>query len=439
MAISIDDYSTKVLKLGKVPVSGLYSHNELNKFFYRFKKNGKSYKRIIDFSNKSWDKATINRKLLEEMELLRNDPNYNKIEETKVIVSLYKSTYTLNKVMDNYFKSKETPESTKEKPIYDTTWTHTKKRHYDNYIREQLGFYKLPDITPSIINQCIDLQAKKGLKNRTIITTLEILRPILDGAVDEGVIQSNPCNTTTVKKNENIKREKTKKKVDDPLQTMKIFYTAIQLTYPNDPKYKSLYLFGLQQRRKSEILKLRWEDVDFDNDTYLCRDVKNGEDQTFYLPAYIKHELLQFRKISGWIFESPILKNQAISNIEKQTTKIKNKVVELYSKILIDNGVTNKNHIKVELAKKPKFTLHYFRNVGSSLLHQKGLESFVSGAMGHSSLQTKDAYVTIDYLGSSKQYSNIVEQNLLLDCKDENVSSVKSVEVLDTIVNTKED
>ena len=308
------------------------------------------------------------------------------------------------------------PEIIKEdEPIkYNTSWTETKKRHYDNYIKKQIGSYTLENITPSMINECIELQALQGLKPRTIKTTLEILRPIFDEALDDKAIQSNPCNAKTVIDNKNIKRQKTKKIVNTPIETLQVFFTAIEELYRFEPFYKSLYLFGIAQRRKSEILKLRWEDIDFNSNTYLCRDTKNGENQTFYLPPSIKNELLQFREIKGWVYGSPLDNSKHITNIEKQTTKVKEKVEAIYKKMIIENGVTNEEHIKLELAKKPKFTLHYFRNIGSSVLQQQGMESIISGALGHNNMNTKNLYTTIDYITSSKKYNEVIEANLIL-------------------------
>lgn len=413
MAIDINDYPNKIKQIGNIKVTGLYQHKELNKFYFRFKVDGLSYKRVIDYSDKAWDKKTINKQLLKDIENYKNNPNFNREIKPLRIEPKYKSTYTLNKVMENYFKSKIV--SNESEPIkYNTSWTETKKRHYDKYIKKQLGNYTLENITPSMINNCIELQSLQGLKPRTIKTTLEILRPIFDEALDDKAIQSNPCNAKTVIDNKNIKRQKTKKIVNTPIETLQVFFTAIQELYKDEPFYKSLYLFGIAQRRKSEILKLRWEDIDFNSNTYLCRDTKNGETQTFFLPQSIKNELLQFREIKGWVYCSPLDNSKHITNIEKQTTKIKEKVEDIYKRIIIESGITNNDHINLELEKKPKFTLHYFRNIGSSVLQQQGMESIISGALGHNNMTTKNLYTTIDYITSSKKYNEVIEANLIL-------------------------
>jgi len=99
--------------------------------------------------------------------------------------------------------------------------------------------------------------------------------------------------------------------------------------------------------------------------------------------------------------------------ISKQTNKIKNKVNEIYTKMINDSGITDEDDFKIAFERKPKFTLHYFRNIGSSLLQQKGMEAFISGAMGHANMNTKNLYTTIDYTTSSKQFINVIESDIL--------------------------
>ena len=75
MAIDTNEYPNKISKIGNTNVYGLYAHKELNKFYFRFKIDGFTYKRIIDYSDKAWDKKTINKQLLKDIENYKNNPN----------------------------------------------------------------------------------------------------------------------------------------------------------------------------------------------------------------------------------------------------------------------------------------------------------------------------------------------------------------------------
>ena len=49
--------------------------------------------------------------------------------------------------------------------------------------------------------------------------------------------------------------------------------------YTNDPYYRAFFLLALQGRRKSEVIKLKWQDISFEYDYYLLVDTKNDEEQ----------------------------------------------------------------------------------------------------------------------------------------------------------------
>lgn len=414
MAINEKDYPNIISVIGTTTVTGLREHYELSKYLFRFKINGKSYRRIIDYSDKSWDKRTINNKLIQDMKKYRDNPDFDKIDLSKKVEPKYKATYTLNKIVDRYFKDNEDGKKNSGKTKYKSSWIETKKNHYDKYIRSKIGHIKLSDIKVSTIRESLQYQQSQGLKARTVRTTLELLRPLFAEAVDDNAITTNPCNAETIVSFQGIKREKTKKDSKTPLETLQVFYRAIIELFEDNPYYLSFYLLTAMQRRKSEVMKLRWENVNFNENTYTCKDTKNGEEQTFYLPQSIKEQLLKFREIEGWVYSSPINKEKHITNIEKQTSKVKEKVIEIYTQLLISRGMTNKRELQIEIDKKPKFTLHYFRNLGSSLLQQKGMEAYISGALGHSNMNTKDLYTTVDYTLSSKQFSETLESELKL-------------------------
>lgn len=413
MAIDLSDYHP-LNKLLKEEVMGLYEHNELPKFYYRFSKDGKRFKRIFDFSDKAWDKKTIHKELSKKIKSVNQDPNFEREQAVKK-ESTYKKTDTLNQAIEKYFGIKGYVVGQKENGnlIFNTTWNETKYRHYNKYIKSELGKIKIVDIKTSMISSVILNQSKLGLKPRTIKTTIELLNPIFEAYRDDEIIDKVPSKTKTIQDDKNIKRDDTKKITDDPEETTIVFAKAIQSLYANNPFYLSLYLFAMLQRRKSEILKLRWEDIDFEKNTYSYPKTKNGESQTFYLPLFLKNELLKFREYDGWVYKSPLDPNNRLINLEKQTVKVRQKVEEIYLEMFKNEGIENEYELKVKLGKKPKFSLHYFRNIGSSLLQKKGLENYISGAMGHASMQTKNLYATIDYKEHSEKFSNVLEEQIL--------------------------
>jgi len=102
------------------------------------------------------------------------------------------------------------------------------------------------------------------------------------------------------------------------------------------------------------------------------------------LPYFVKVELLKFHEKQGWVFESPLVPNQPINNVEKQTSKIKNRL--------------------------PNFTLHRLRNVIVSAMAEQGISAtLMSAALGHNNTNTLSKYLTLGYIEGSKQAAELIE------------------------------
>ncbi|WP_323645000.1 site-specific integrase [Aliarcobacter butzleri] len=235
-----------------------------------------------------------------------------------------------------------------------------------------------PAACPNKSARAIKQQEALNLAPRTIKTTLEILNPIFKEAIANRLIDFNPCIGIS------IKLKKTKKLVLDATNQLEEILKAIYYIFGNNPFYLSFYLFAMQGRRKSEILKLKWENIDFNNNKFLILDTKNGEHQMFALPFNIKDELLKFKNDYGYVYESSI-KDTHIANVEKQTNKIK--------KII------------------PSFTLHYMRNVVVSAMAEQGISAtLMSSALGHNNTNTLSKYLTMSYMEGSKEANNLIKQ-----------------------------
>ena len=58
--------------------------------------------------------------------------------------------------------------------------------------------------------------------------------------------------------------------------------------------------------RKSELINIRWTDIDFDAELAKLADTKNGEPRFNPIPEPAMHELRKFRQVgSGYVFSSP--------------------------------------------------------------------------------------------------------------------------------------
>jgi len=352
MAIDTKEFTQKI-------ESNLSSNKEYTRFLIRVKRDNRWKRKVLDYSKKGWSKRDRIRVAMRELDTL--------IEKVE---SVHRGSMPrLRDYAKTFFSS-----------LPKTTWTITKKRHYDNYVDGSLGAKKLDEILPMDIKKCIAKQERAGLGARTINTTLEILRPLYKEAIMNRLVVFSPCDGVKVK------IPKSKKMVTDASSKLKEIYSVIMDEFRDDDFYRALYLFALMGRRKGEILSLRWKNVSFEHNYVVLIDTKNDEVQKMFLPPLVKEALAKFYDPScEWVFCSPTLPNTPIANIEKTTA-----------------------HIKKRL---PYFTLHYLRNVIVSAMAEQGQSAVdMSGALGHLSANTIDKYLTLNYLAGSKSASETIER-----------------------------
>jgi len=100
----------------------------------------------------------------------------------------------------------------------------------------------------------------------------------------------------------------------------------------------------------------------------------------------VKDALLEFKNENGWVFESPIVPGQKLTDAKKQIAKLKKNLGTWFS-------------------------MYYTRNVMVSAMAEKGTEAiYMSGALGHSDPTTINSYLSMNYLKGSKIASDMMQQ-----------------------------
>lgn len=348
--------------------TGLKANKEFTKFYLNCKINGKIKQKIFDYTNKNWDKPT--RKSKAKKDALNFKESFKDNNE------IINENIKMNDFIEQYFETMEQSNSySKDK------WKGEIASYYKRYIQSVIGSKKVIDIRQQHIKNIILDVKKLGLSARTQKITLEILNPIFKSAIANRIILHNPCDGIKVT------RPNTRKKVQNASQLLKDVFIAIKTTFNDDIYFQAFFMFALQGRRKSEILTLKWKNIDFRNKLYTLENTKNGEEQTFILPDTLESLLLALNSNRQYyVFESPTDPTMHIQNIQGQVNKLK------------------------KALNNPKFGIHYLRNIVVSAMAEQGVNStFLSGALGHSDLNTIKKYLSIPYTKGSEVANQTIE------------------------------
>jgi len=281
-------------------------------------------------------------------------------------------TINLDKLFDLYFDT-----------LKYTNWSKIKKGIYERYLQKPLGKKSIESIKQMHIKKIIANMDKEGLSPRTQKSILEVLKPMFNFAVTNKIIKDNPSDGITVK----IPNQK--KIVTNATALFKKVYAGIISYYHDNPYYKALFLFGFTGRRKSEILNLKWENIDLINNYYWIEDTKNDDKQKYELPNYIIEPLSQIKdNRKGLVFKSLVTGKQ-IQNIDRQMRQLKKHI-----------GVDN-------------LSLHYMRNILVSALAEQQIEAItLSGILGHKDINTINKYLSTNHYKSSQIGLNKVDDIL---------------------------
>ena len=189
--------------------------------------------------------------LREKEDLIQQD-KHNGIDSSA------KKKVTLNDMADKYLESKT--------ELKQSTLTNYKYM-YNNYCRKTIGKRKIADIKFSDIKHFYNsLINDKGFKPNSMETIHTILHPIFTLAVRDDIIMKNPTDgaMAEIKKSHNWEKPK-RHALTEEQQRAFVNYVANSETYKHWlPLFTAFLGTGC---RVGELIGLRWEDIDFKNNT----------------------------------------------------------------------------------------------------------------------------------------------------------------------------
>ena len=196
---------------------------------------------------------------------------------------------TINQIFDEWIEYRKSIISPKH---YQVT-----KYCFNAEIRTVIGDLKANSVTTKKIQYIINAILDNGKAPRTAKTIKDILSPLFEYGIKNNYCECNPAKDAEIPKFDNqiyftIESENAKKLYD------------IIVNYPI-PVIRGIFIFLLHGRRKNEVLKLRWENIDFSQKLYSLKGSQNKSKKTLTFPLSDLQigvlEELEVQK-SGYIF-----------------------------------------------------------------------------------------------------------------------------------------
>lgn len=262
---------------------------------------------------------------------------------------------------------------------------------YKGYMRNHLlpffGEIPVSRITPNLLQKYINLKSEK-YTTKTISEHLNLLRPIFDAAVEDGILAFNPCNSPRLKM---VGRKSTKiaAYTEEEFKELENLLPNLQGT---SKLFLALSLYtGMRQ---GEMFALQWEDIDLE---HVCIRVNKAVEW----PSKNKGEIKEPKTENGHrtIFIIPQL---LVILSEQYSTEgyVLTAPRQAPGEPMTHQAVKRLNDRVNDAAKKygcpVKFLSHRARHTVATFMNNAGVDDVsITSTMGHSDVAfTKRQYVS---------------------------------------------
>jgi integrase len=176
------------------------------------------------------------------------------------------------------------------------------KRYIDNHIKSIIGNIKMCDLKPMHIENFYNKEREKKYSEKTILQEHRILHRAFKKAKGDGMLSSNPCDGVDAPSPEEY---------EPTIYNEEQFANLLNKLYGH-PMEPIILIVGMCGLRRGELLGLKWEDIDFENDlinvhTNRVPTTSEGviekatktkkSTRTFAIPSIIMPELKRLRGI----------------------------------------------------------------------------------------------------------------------------------------------
>ena len=136
-------------------------------------------------------------------------------------------------------------------------------------------------------------------KGSYIVTVKELFSPLYKKATEYGLVDKNITDHLKFPKYDNTRYFSL---TDDKVKAL-----ITEIMNIPDNYYRVMFMFLLRGRRSNEVRSLMWEDVDFENKSYIIRDYNNKtrKNQIYLLDDELTEHLEIIKEKKGLLFKSP--------------------------------------------------------------------------------------------------------------------------------------
>lgn len=308
---------------------------------------------------------------------------------------LVKMNYKLNEEV--YFEPSEM-----ELSGYLDTWLERKREGVrestaDKYrwavdkIKEHLGEIPMDKITPFHIQETYR-KLHDDLKQNSIVIVANVIEMAMKKATKEKLLKENPCEHT-----EKPTRERKEMNYLNKEEVQR-FLAEVEGEWPHECLYTLAIATGM---RRSELMGLRWSDIDLDEGKIkVVRQLRMGEGWTFEFG-----ELKTDSSIREIAINEDTIKVLKKHRQEQLQRKLRAKEWEYDNLVLTDKDGIHlkpsfwKKHIRrtLDRADCKRVTLHELRHTCATILLSEGVQpKIVQEILGHASISTTlDTYAHV--------------------------------------------
>ena len=312
-----------------------------NKWYYRFQLNGKEYYRAC--------KGATNKKEADMYEAIVK----SELMKGNLGILENKKKPTFKEGLDIYLHYSEINKR-----------SHKSDLSMAKRLKFFFGNIDLTEVTPTMIENFKQyLRLELELKNSSINRYLEALSKMFNLCIADGLLSKNPLENVKKMLEENYKIRVLAKEEET---TLFIFL---------DERLKPIVTFALKTgARKSEILTLKWLNIDFKGNYIELLHTKSGKKRKIPISKTLREILLEIKKTSTseYVFVNP------------RTNKPYTDIKKAFRTALKKAGIEN-------------FVFHDLRHTFATRLIEKGVDIVVvKELLGHADISTTMIYTHSD-------------------------------------------